>query len=135
VPVSPLTPKTPNPLVPVVPVAPAGVGAGTKTDAQKWAEEIAAKAAADAAAAAQVSLTSQVAQGSFAMGIGAGLTTAAALSGARYAAQGAASMGGGYVVNIYANTVSNPDELTGLIQDTIIRLNKQGDYLTTAGAL
>jgi len=110
-------------------------GAGTKTDAQKWAEEIAANAAADAAAASAVSLTSQVAQSSFAMGIGAGLTTAAALSGARYAAQAAAQMGGGYVVNVYANTVSNPDELSGLIQDTIIRLNKQGDYLTTAGAL
>jgi hypothetical protein len=38
-------------------------------------------------------------------------------------------------VNIYANTIANPDELTGLIQDTIIRLNKRGDYLTTAGAL
>ena len=113
----------------------AGGGAGTKTDAQKWAEEIAANAAADAAAASAVSLTSQVAQSSFAMGIGAGLTTAAALSGARYAAQAAAQMGGGYVVNVYANTVSNPDELSGLIQDTIIRLNKQGDYLTTAGAL
>ena len=112
-----------------------GGGAGTKTDAQKWAEEIAANAAADAAAASAVSLTSQVAQSSFAMGIGAGLTTAAALSGARYAAQAAAQMGGGYVVNVYANTVSNPDELSGLIQDTIIRLNKQGDYLTTAGAL
>ena len=138
-PESPLVPKTPNPLVPVVPVVPvvpkAPEGAGTKTDAQKWAEEIAAKAAADAAAAAQVSLTSQVAQSSFAMGIGAGLSTAASISGARYAAQAAAQMGGGYVVNVYANTVSNPDELSGLIQDTIIRLNKQGDYLTTAGAL
>ena len=136
-PTSPLAPKAPNPLVPVIPVIvpPEGSGSKAANDTQKWAEEIAAKAAADAAAAAQVSLTSQVAQGSFAMGIGAGLTTAAALSGARYAAQGAASMGGGYVVNIYANTVSNPDELSGLIQDTIIRLNKQGDYLTTAGAL
>ena len=38
-------------------------------------------------------------------------------------------------INIYANTIANPDELTGLIQDTIIRLNKRGDYLTTAGAL
>lgn len=135
-PESPLVPKTPNPLVPVVPVVPVTpAGAGTKTDSQKWAEEIAAKAAADAAAAAQVSLTSQVAQSSFAMGIGAGLSTAASISGARYAAQAAAQMGGGYVVNIYANTVANPDELSGLIQDTIIRLNKQGDYLTTAGAL
>jgi len=40
-----------------------------------------------------------------------------------------------YTVNVYANTVANPDELSGIIQDTIIRLNKQGDYLTTAGAL
>lgn len=40
-----------------------------------------------------------------------------------------------YTVNVYANTIANPDELTGLIQDTVIRLNKQGDYLTTAGAL
>jgi len=40
-----------------------------------------------------------------------------------------------YNVNVYANTVASPDELTGLIQNTIIRLNKQGDYLTTAGAL
>lgn len=38
-------------------------------------------------------------------------------------------------ITIQANTIANPDELTGLIQDTIIRLNKQGDYLTQAGAL
>lgn len=38
-------------------------------------------------------------------------------------------------ITIQANTIANPDELTGLIQDTIIRLNRQGDYLTTAGAL
>jgi hypothetical protein len=38
-------------------------------------------------------------------------------------------------INIYAGTIANPDELTGLIQDTVIRLNKQGDYITTAGAL
>ena len=41
----------------------------------------------------------------------------------------------GITVNITAGTIANPDELSGLIQDTIIRLNKQGDYLTTAGAL
>jgi len=111
VPVNPLTPKTPNPLIPVVPVAPAVVGAGTKTDAQKWAEEIAAKAAADAAAAAQVSLTNQVAQASFTEGITAGLSTAAALSGARYAAQGAAMMGGGTVnVTIQAG-VGDPNAI------------------------
>jgi hypothetical protein len=39
------------------------------------------------------------------------------------------------VVNVYANTIANPDELTNLIQNSIIQLNKRGDYLTTAGAL
>jgi hypothetical protein len=41
----------------------------------------------------------------------------------------------GVTVNINAGTIANPDELTGLIQDTIIRINKRGDYITTAGAL
>lgn len=41
----------------------------------------------------------------------------------------------GVVININAGTIANPDELTGLIQDSIIRLNKRGDYITTAGAL
>ncbi len=40
-----------------------------------------------------------------------------------------------YTVNVQASTIASPDELTGLIQDTIIRLNKRGDLLTTAGAL
>jgi len=40
-----------------------------------------------------------------------------------------------YTVNINAGAISNQDEFAGLIQDTIIRLNKRGDYLTTAGAL
>jgi hypothetical protein len=105
------------------------------TDSQKWAEELAAQLVKDAAVKSAVSLTSGLAQSSFSMGVGAGLSTSAAISGARYAAQAAASMGGGYVVNIYANTIANPDELSGLIQDTVIKLNKQGDFLTNAGAL
>jgi hypothetical protein len=40
-----------------------------------------------------------------------------------------------YEVNVYASTIANPDELTGLIQDTIIKLNRRGDSLTQAGAL
>jgi hypothetical protein len=39
------------------------------------------------------------------------------------------------VVNVYANTIANPDELINLIQNSIIQLNKRGDYLTSAGAL
>lgn len=38
-------------------------------------------------------------------------------------------------INIYANTIANPDELTNLIQDGIIRLNRRGDALTQAGSL
>jgi hypothetical protein len=76
-----------------------GFGA-SKNDAQMWAKELADKAAKDAAAATAVALTSTIGQASFTQGIGAGLTLAQSLSGARYAAQGAAQMGGGYVINI-----------------------------------
>ena len=38
-------------------------------------------------------------------------------------------------VNIYANTIANPDELTNLIQDSLIKLNRRGDSLVQAGAL
>jgi hypothetical protein len=40
-----------------------------------------------------------------------------------------------YDITINAGTIANPEELTSLIQDTIIRINKRGDYLTTAGSL
>jgi hypothetical protein len=72
-----------------------------------------------------------VARSSLLAGLAGGAGVAGAVRGANYAAQAANS----YNITIQANTVANPDELTGLIQDTIIRLNKQGDYLTTAGAL
>ncbi len=39
------------------------------------------------------------------------------------------------IVNVYANTIANPDELTDMIQKSLITLNKRGDYLTTAGTL
>jgi hypothetical protein len=38
-------------------------------------------------------------------------------------------------ITIQANTIANPDELTSMIQNSIISLNKRGDYLNTAGAL
>jgi hypothetical protein len=38
-------------------------------------------------------------------------------------------------VNIYANTIANPDELTNLIQNSLITLNRRGDSLVQAGAL
>ena len=39
------------------------------------------------------------------------------------------------VVNVYANTIANPDELTNLIQNSLIQLNRRGDSLVQAGAL
>jgi hypothetical protein len=58
-------------------------------------------------------------------------TAAAIQSGNRYAAQAAAT----YNITIQANTIANPDELTNLIQDAVITINKRGNSLTTAGAL
>ena len=39
------------------------------------------------------------------------------------------------VVNVNAGTIAKPDELTTLIQDAVISLNKRGDLLTYAGSL
>ena len=64
---------------------------------------------------AKISLTDQVAQGSFTQGREAGLSVAAAASGARYAAQAAAS----YTLNFSAGVIAQPDEFAVLIQDTI----------------
>ena len=39
------------------------------------------------------------------------------------------------IVNVYANTIANPDELTNLIQNSLITLNRRGDYLVPLGTL
>jgi hypothetical protein len=39
------------------------------------------------------------------------------------------------IVNVYANTIANPDELTNLIQTSIIKLNSRGDALVRVGSL
>lgn len=39
------------------------------------------------------------------------------------------------VVNVYANTIANPDELTNMIQNAIITINSRGDALVQAGSL
>jgi hypothetical protein len=38
-------------------------------------------------------------------------------------------------VNIYADTITNPDGLVNLVQDALIKLNRRGDALTQAGSL
>lgn len=80
---------------------------------------------------AKISLTDAIAQGSFTQGREAGLSVAAAASGARYAAQAAAT----YNLNFNAGVIAQQDEFVVLVQDTIQRLNRGGDPLTTAGVL
>jgi hypothetical protein len=72
-----------------------------------------------------------IARSSLLQGLSGGAGVAGAVSGSRYAAQAANA----YNITIQANTIANPDELTNLIQNSIIQINKRGDYLTTAGAL
>jgi hypothetical protein len=72
-----------------------------------------------------------VARSSLLSGLSGGAGVAGAVSGSRYAAQAAAQ----YNITIQANTIANPDELTNLIQNSLIDLNKRGDYLVNAGAL
>jgi hypothetical protein len=79
----------------------------------------------------KISLTDQVAQTSLTQGLNAGLSLAAASSGARYAAQAAAT----YNLNFTTGVISQPDEFATLLQDTIQKLNRGGDPLTTAGSL
>jgi hypothetical protein len=72
-----------------------------------------------------------VARSSLLAGLSGGAGVAGAVSGSRYAAQAANQ----YNITVQANTIANPDELTNLIQDSLIKLNRRGDSLTQAGAL
>ena len=72
-----------------------------------------------------------VARRSLLAGLAGGAGFAGAASGSRYAAQAAAT----YNLNISAGAISAPDDFVLLIQDTIQRINRGGDPLTTAGAL
>jgi hypothetical protein len=72
-----------------------------------------------------------VARSSLLQGLSGGAGVSGAVSGSRYAAQAANQ----YNISVQANTIANPEELTNLIQNSIIQLNRRGDYLTTAGAL
>jgi hypothetical protein len=59
-----------------------------------------------------------IAQDSLEQGASAGLSVAAAISGSRYAAQGAASFGGGTVINNYITTV-DPSTAGDAVVDAI----------------
>ena len=72
-----------------------------------------------------------VARSSLLAGLSGGAGVAGAISGSRYAAQAAAQ----YNITIQANTIANPDELTNLIQDSLIKINRQGGSLQQAGSL
>ena len=80
-------------------------------------------------------INAALAKGSFVpVGDGAG-------GGGSYASSGFPGSDKGYpgmttvVVNVNAGTIAKPDELTTMIQDAVISLNKRGDLLTYAGSL
>ena len=81
--------------------------------------------------AAQLFNIEDVARSSLLAGLSGGAGVAGAVSGSRYAAQAANQ----YNITIQANTIANPDELTNLIQNSLIKLNRRGDSLVQAGSL
>lgn len=72
-----------------------------------------------------------VARSSLLQGLAGGAGVSGAVSGSRYAAQAANQ----YNISIQAGTIANPDELTTLVQNSLIQLNRRGDALTQAGTL
>ena len=108
----------------------------TKNDSQMWAKELADKAALAAAAASAVALSDKIAQDSFTQGIGNGLSVSGALSGARYAAQGANRMGGGSInVTVNAGVVGSEETITQAVQDALNEIARRGYLTTYAGAI
>jgi len=85
------------------------------------------------AGAGTPSLLDALAAGSFVPVVGGGYSTSAG----NYASSGfpGAQKNGGVTVVVNAGTVANPDELTTMIQNAVISLNKRGDLLTYAGSL
>ena len=101
----------------------------TKTPAQISGERYTAQALeAYNKALSQIGLATQTAQSSFLNGIDAGLGVAAALSGARYAAQAQNSMPQGYVININTG-VGDPNAIAEAI-DNVLREAQQRGTLT-----
>ena len=101
----------------------------TKTPAQISGERYAAQALESYnKTLSQIGLATQTAQSSFLNGIDAGLGVAAALSGARYAAQAQNSMPQGYVININTG-VGDPNAIAEAI-DNVLREAQQRGTLT-----
>ena len=72
-----------------------------------------------------------IARTSFLAGLSGGAGVAGAASGSRYAAQAARY----YNININAGAISSKDEFTALLQETIQKINRDGDPLTVAGTI
>jgi hypothetical protein len=83
-----------------------------------------------------VSLSNPIAMTSFAQGVASGVPVPEALSGARYAAQGAAQTGGGTVIVNVAGSVIAENDLAQTINDAIASSNQSGSavgYTRQAG--
>lgn len=76
-----------------------------------------------------VTLSNPIAMTSFAQGIASGLPTPEALSGARYAAQGAAQTGGGTVVVNVQGSVIAENDLAQVVNNAIANSNWSGSAI------
>ena len=89
-----------------------------------------------ATGAGSMSVLDMLAAGSFVPVVGGGGYSSSA---GAYASSGFPGSDKGYgssvVVNVSAGTIANPDELTTLIQNSLISLNRRGDLTSTAGSL
>lgn len=130
-PSSPSNPSNPtNPVTPNNPASYASVAAKEASDAVTYFAQTATDSFQQ--------LEDSMAKNLF---IAQGILTQPFNAGSFRAAEGGSLFNSGAVgardinITIQANTIANPDELTNLIQDSLIRLNKRGDYITTAGSL
>ena len=75
--------------------------------------------------------TETIARTSFLAGLSGGAGVSGAASGARYAAQAARA----YYITINAGAIASKDEFTSLLQETIQKINRDGDPLFVAGTI
>ena len=136
---TPIVPTTPSPIVPITPPTTVDPIVSSLIDLRKGTETGTAinfllkEHIDEIIANSSSSMVDEQSQLAMMRILGrTGITADSTFDPARFRARD-----NGDVINItiQANTIANPEELTNLVQNSLIQLNKRGDLLTTAGAL
>jgi hypothetical protein len=113
-----------------------GAGTGTGTVTKNATPILGDPNASPSGYPTAVAINEALIKGSFVpIDFGASGVTGGSSRAGNYAPSGFPGAGGSTIVNVYANTVANPEELTTMIQNAVISLNKRGDATTYAGSL